>query len=76
MTQRQIELLEYALRQITRAERASWQDIPNHLRSSFARYMDADVWTHNADLATLRDAALKILRDAIARTGEFSSAGK
>jgi hypothetical protein len=33
--------------------------------------MDEEVWTGLPDLLTLRQAALMIIRDAIARTGEF-----
>ena len=72
MSQRQILLLEHALRQLTKIDPAHWDEIPIDLHTSFAKYMDADAWTGVPDLLTLRQAALKIIRDAIARTGEFS----
>ena len=71
MTQHQISLVEYALRLISKIEQASWDAIPMDLHPSFAKYMARDVWTHQSDLVTLREAALLIVRDAIARTGEF-----
>ena len=42
------------------------------LHPSFAKYMGEEVWTGRPDLLSLREAALMIVRDAIARTGEFS----
>lgn len=72
MSQHQISLLEHALRQVSKIEQAGWDAIPANLHFSFARYMGDEVWTHLPDLLTLREAALMIVRDAIARTGEFS----
>ena len=71
MSQHQILLLEHALRQLSEIDQASWDEIPMNLHPSFARYMDEEVWTGLPDLLTLRQAALLIVRDAIARTGEF-----
>jgi len=71
MTEHQIALLEYALRQICKIDQSGWDDIPLDLHSSFAKYMCRDVWTGECDLLSLREAALMIVRDAIARTGEF-----
>jgi hypothetical protein len=71
MTQAQIELVEYALRQISMISQSGWGDIPVHLHPAFARYMAVDAWTGDPDIYTLREAALLIVRDAIARTGEF-----
>lgn len=53
-------------------EDRGWDAIPPDLRVSFAKYMGEEVWTHLPDLLSLREAALMIIRDAIARTGEFS----
>jgi hypothetical protein len=72
MTQDQLELVEHALREVTRIAPPSWDEIPLPLHPSFARYMGRDVWTGGNDLLTLREAALMILRDAIARTGDFA----
>jgi hypothetical protein len=72
MSQHQIALLERALLIVTRTDHCGWSEMPRDLRISFARYMAFDVWTHLPDLLTLREAALLIVRDAIARTGEFS----
>jgi hypothetical protein len=72
MSQRQMSLLEHALRQVAKIDQASWDAIPVDLHFSFAKYMGDEVWTHRPDLLTLRGAALMIIRDAIARTGEFS----
>jgi hypothetical protein len=74
MSQRQISLLHYALRLVSKIDQPSWDEIPVDLRISFARDMDEEVWTHLPDLLTLRKAALMIIGDAIARTGEFSDA--
>ena len=71
MSQHQILLLEHALRQVSKIEQPGWDEIPMDLRSSFARYMCEEVWTGLPDLLTLREAALMIIRDAIARAGEF-----
>jgi hypothetical protein len=71
-TQGQVELLEQALRQVTRISRSSWPDIPRYLHPSFAKYMGKDAWTGESDPLTLSEAALKIVRDAIMRTGEFA----
>jgi hypothetical protein len=72
MTQSQVELVEHALREVTRIAPPSWGEIPMRLHPAFARYMDRDVWTGGPDLLTLREAALLILRDAITRSGEFA----
>lgn len=72
MTEHQISLVEYALRQICRIEQSGWDDIPLDLHSSFSKYMCRDVWTGECDLLSLREAALMIVRDAITRTGEFA----
>jgi hypothetical protein len=71
MTEHQIALVEYALRQICKIEQSGWDDIPLDLHSSFEKYMCRDVWTGECDLRSLREAALMIIRDAITRTGEF-----
>jgi len=71
LTQHQISLVECALRQISRIEQASWDAIPTDLYPSFAKYMCRGAWTGQSDLLSLREAALMIVRDAIARTGEF-----
>ena len=72
MRPHQILLVEHALRQLSRVEQTGWDAIPEQLHSSFARYMNRDVWTGECDLMTLREAALLIVRDAITRTGEFA----
>jgi hypothetical protein len=72
MTTHQIELVEHALRQVTKISQSNWDAIPMDLHASFARYMCKEVWTGESDLLTLRDAALMIVRDAITRTGEFA----
>ena len=72
MSQHQISLLEHALRQLFKVEQAGWDVIPLDLQPSFAKYMSGDVWTGLPQLQTLRDSALMLIRDAIARTGEFS----
>jgi hypothetical protein len=71
MSQHQIQLLEHALRQVSEIDQASWDEIPADLHPSFAKYMSEEVWTGLPDLLTLKEAALMIIRDAIARTGEF-----
>jgi hypothetical protein len=71
MTRHQILLVEHALRQVSKIEQDGWDDIPLELHASFAKYMGSDAWTGLCDLLTLREAALMIVRDAIARTGEF-----
>lgn len=71
-TQDRLELLEHALRQLTGISRSGWHDIPQHLHPAFAKYMSKDVWTGQSDPFTLSEAALMIVRDAIARTGEFA----
>ena len=70
-TQKQVELVEYALRQLTRISRSSWPEIPQYLHPAFARYMSKDAWTDEPDALTLSEAALLIVRDAIMRIGEF-----
>ncbi|HKE24414.1 MAG TPA: hypothetical protein VKB88_18755 [Bryobacteraceae bacterium] len=72
MSQHQITLLERALRVLAKLDEGGWQEMPPDLHIPFAKYMDAEAWTHLPDLLTLREAALMIVRDAIARTGEFS----
>jgi hypothetical protein len=71
MSPHQVLLLEHALRQVSKIEPVGWHEIPSDLHPSFARYMCEEVWTGLPDLLTLREAALMIIRDAIARTGEF-----
>ena len=71
MTHHQITLVEQALRQLTRVEPTTWDEIPLDLQLSFTKYMCRDVWTGQCDLLSLREAALMIIRDAIMRTGEF-----
>ena len=72
MSQHQISLLERALLVLAKMDEGGWTEMPLDLRVSFAKYMDAEVWTHLPDLLTLREAALHVVRDAIAHTGEFS----
>lgn len=71
-TPSQVELVEYALRQLTGVSQSGWHDIPQNLHPAFARYMNRDVWTGESDPLTLSEAALLIVRDAITRTGEFA----
>ena len=71
-TRSQVELVEYALRQVTGVSRSGWGDIPDHLRALFAKYMIEDIWTGASDPLSLSDASLRILRDAITRTGPFA----
>ena len=70
-TQKQVELVEHALRQLTRISRSTWPEIPQYLHPAFARYMSKDAWTGEPDVLTLSEAALLIVRDAIMRIGEF-----
>ena len=72
MSRHQIELLEHALCELEKFEPSGWGSIPADLKPSFAKYMSNDVWIGVPDLFDLRHAALMIVRDAIARTGEFS----
>jgi hypothetical protein len=74
MSQRQIALLDRALAILSKLDEGGWHEIPLDLRVSFAKYMEPDMWTRLPDVLTLREAALMIVRDAIARTGEFSAA--
>jgi len=76
MSQHRILLLEHALRQVSKIEQAGWDEIPLDLHPSFAKYMGEEVWTGRPDLLNLREASLMIIRDAIARTGEFSEEGR
>lgn len=71
MSPHQIALLERALLIVAKLDEGGWSEMPPDLRVSFAKYMDSEVWTHLPDLLTLREAALMIVRDAIARDGEF-----
>ena len=70
-TQKQVDLVEYALRQLTRVSRPAWPEIPQYLHPAFARYMSKDAWTGEPDALTLSEAALLIVRDAIMGIGEF-----
>ena len=70
-TQKQVELMEHALRQLTGISRSAWPEIPQYLHPAFARYMSKDPWTGEPDALSLSEAALLIVRDAIMRTGEF-----
>ena len=70
--QLRVELLEHALRHLTGISQSGWQDIPLHLHSAFAKYMNRDVWTGESDPLTLAEASLMIVRDAIAHIGEFA----
>jgi hypothetical protein len=72
MTPHQVELLDHALRELAKFSRSGWDGIPAELHYSFAKYMVKDCWTGESDLLDLRHAALMIVRDAIARTGEFA----
>ncbi len=72
-TQKQVELVEHALRQLTGISRSAWPEIPQYLHPAFARYMSKDTWTGEPDALTLSEAALLIVRDAIMRIGEFSN---
>lgn len=72
LSQHQIALLERALLVLAKMDEGGWHEMPLDLRVSFAKYMHPEVWTHLPDLLTLREAALLIIRDAIARAGEFN----
>jgi hypothetical protein len=72
MSQHQLALLERGLLVLSKLDEGGWNEMPLDLRVSFAKYMDPEAWTHLPDLLTLREAALRIVRDAIAHTGEFS----
>jgi hypothetical protein len=72
MTRTQIDLVECALRVLTRVLPLSWDEIPVELHHCFEEYMEKDVWTGEADLQTFREAAVIILRNAITHTGEFA----
>jgi hypothetical protein len=72
-TQKQVELVEHALRQLTGISRSAWPEIPQYLHPAFARYMSKDAWTGEPDALTLSEAALLIVRDAITRIGEFGN---
>ena len=69
----QIVLVEHALREITKISPAGWCAIPMELQAPFTKYMSKDAWTGQPDPATLADAALMIVRDAISRRGEFAT---
>ena len=72
MTQSQVELLEAALRQVTRISPPGWDSIPAELHPFFLKYMSRDVWTGESDPLTLQDAALRIVLDAITISAEFA----
>jgi hypothetical protein len=72
MSRYQIALIEQALCELAGLSRADWAEVPADLQPSFAKYMSRDVWAGTPDLFDLRHAALMIVRDAIARTGEFA----
>ena len=74
MSQHQLNLIERALCILARCDDCGWLEMPMDLRLSFSKYMAPEVWTHLPDLLTLRHAALLIIRDAIARGGEFGPA--
>lgn len=71
MTPNQIQLVEHALRIVSRISPPDWSEIPIHLQPCFAKYMDREVWAGGPDLLSLSDAALMVLRDAITASGEF-----
>ena len=73
MTPNQIELVEHALRMLSRISAPDWAEIPTHLQACFDKYMDRDVWVGGPDLLSLSEAALMILRDAITRSGDFEA---
>lgn len=75
MTYHQVELLEHALRELAKFSRSGWDGIPAALQPSFAKYMSKEVWIGGPDLFDLRHAAVMIVRDAIARLGEFADLG-
>ena len=72
LSHHQMCLLERALLVLAKMDEGGWHEMPLDLRISFAKYMHSEVWTHLPDLLTLREAALLIVRDAIARVGEFN----
>jgi hypothetical protein len=72
MNQTQMQLVECALRLLTRVSPSEWDEIPPELQLCFEKYMARDVWTGECDLLTLREAALMVVRDAITRTGGFA----
>jgi hypothetical protein len=74
--QNQIDLVEHALRQVTKIPPSGWNAIPTDLQPSFAKYMHKDAWTGEPDPLTLADSALMIVRDAITRTGEFADGSR
>lgn len=72
MSQHQMALLECALREISNIKPCGWDVIPWDLQHSFETRMGRDAWTGLPDLMTLREAALTIVLEAIAHTGEFA----
>jgi hypothetical protein len=74
MSPMQLELIECALRVLTQVSPLEWDEIPPELHRCFEKYMERDVWTGVADSQTVREAAVMILRDAIAHRGEFGGA--
>jgi hypothetical protein len=72
MSQHQISLLEHALREVSNIEPCGWDVIPSDLQRSFETRMGRDAWTGLPDLMTLREAALTVVLEAIAHTGEFA----
>jgi hypothetical protein len=72
MSQHQISLLEHALREVSNIEPCGWDVIPPDLQRSFETRMGKDAWTGLPDLMTLREAALTVVLEAIAHTGEFA----
>jgi len=72
MSQHQTALLERALLVLANMDEGGWREMPHDLRLSFAKYMHADVWTRLPDVLSLRESAVLVVRDAIARSGEFS----
>ena len=72
MTPNQIQLVEHALRMLSRISTPDWAEIPTHLQRCFDKYMDREVWVGGPDLLSLSEAALLVLRDAITRSGEFN----
>ena len=72
LTRCQIGLVEHALRQLTGLPRPGWDSIPIELKPFFENYMEREVWAGALDLSTLQDAAVRLLRDAISRTGLFA----
>lgn len=72
MSPAQSALIETALHQLAKMDPCGWEQIPEEQKKYFAEYMGRNVWTGGVDLFTLRDAALMLIRDAIARKGAFS----